>query len=666
VLLLTLEFGEAHLGRKIMCGICGIWSFSGTPVSEETLASMNIQMVHRGPDDEGSLVREGVGMAMRRLSIIDLFHGHQPLSNEDQTIWVVLNGEIYNYRELKADLASHGHIFLTNSDTEVIVHGYEQWGMGLFSHLNGMFAFAIYDALKDEMLIARDRVGKKPLYYWQDGDKFAFASEIKALLQLPELERLVDEDALQLYLMLGYAPAPYTMFKSVKKLGAGCCLRLYRGRPPEEKQYWDLTAASVNGDEPPTMESAVEEFLDLFYDSVRLRLVSDVPVGLLLSGGLDSSSVMAAMRRTGAGDIKSFSVAFVEQDINEASFARTAAVSLGSDHYELLVENCSPDIFQTIVHHTDEPIADPALVPTYLLSRLASEHVKVVLTGEGADELFGGYFYHPLYRKTDWVDRLPKMLKPEFFTAAASAYNAMTHRTRFHPRSMWAWTLPIEARPLAWSAIFTGKELQEYALPFRNKGKTRLDPVSFIGEIARRAPGEDWLSRLLYYELKVPLVDNLLMKVDKMSMAASIEARAPFLDYRMVEFANRLPARLKLDGDGNKLVLRRAMESILPMEISSRAKHPFHVPIRRWLMNDLRQLFWDSVRGDSFQALEAVDIPSLKRLWADMEAGVPGRAHALWLLFSLAVWADQFLGTKPASSPRAAGLRYPASGSYPL
>jgi asparagine synthase (glutamine-hydrolysing) len=646
-----------------MCGICGLWSINSKPVSGEILAGMNYQLAHRGPDDDGFLVRERVGLAMRRLSIIDLVSGNQPVSNEDQSVWVVNNGEIFNYRDLKIELVSMGHRFSTNSDTEVIVHAYEQWGLDLFSHLNGMFAFAIWDSTQDELLLARDRIGKKPLYYWQDSEQFAFASEIKALLQIPGLQRSIDEDALQLYLMLGYTPAPYTMLKSVKKLGAGSWLRLRRGRPPEEHPYWDLVQRYPDEAKAFSMETAVDEFFELFMDSVRLRLESDVPVGMLLSGGLDSSSVIAAMQRNGAGDIKSFSVAFVEEEINESAFARTAANFLKTDHYELLVENCPPDIFQNVVWYADEPLADPALVPTYLLSHLARQHVKVVLTGEGADELLGGYFYHPLFKKTDWIDCLPKRINPGIFIAAALAYNNITHHTRYHPRSLWAWRLPREARPLAWSAILTEEELRQYTLPYKSNVKTRLDPVSFIGDIARRATSRDWLSRLLYYEIKVPLVDNLLMKVDKMSMAASIEARTPFLDYRIVELASRIPAHYKLSSEGNKLVLRRAMEGILPREIAARPKHPFHVPIRRWLMNDLKELFWDSISGEGFKGVGAANMSSLTQLWGEMESGVPGRPHALWLLFSLAVWSEQILTPKPAPSPPSAVRRFPASGS---
>jgi asparagine synthase (glutamine-hydrolysing) len=629
-----------------MCGICGLWAFNGEPVSETILSAMNFRMLHRGPDDEGYMVRGGGGLAMRRLAIIDLSGGHQPLHNEDQTVWVILNGEIYNYQDIKRELIALGHHFQTRSDTEVIVHGYEQWGPGVFQHLNGMFATAIYDTAADEMLIARDRVGKKPLYYWHNETQFAFASEIKALLQHPRLERSIDPDALQLYLMLGYVPAPLTMFKSIQKLNPGCFLRLKRGCEPQEEQYWDL-AAPQQAYAPAQMEEAAADLLELFLDAVRLRLVSDVPVGMLLSGGLDSTSVMAAMRLAGARDVKSFSVAFVEPDINEASYAQAAAARLGTDHHELVVENCSPNIFQKIVYHADEPLADPALVPTYLLSKLAGEHVKVVLSGEGADELFGGYFYHPLFKNTAWVDRLPKWMNPAVFAAAARAYNRLTGRSRYHPRTLWAWTLPREARPLAWSAIFTAAELKEYGLSGRPNGNSAADPVALLSQLGRNAPGIDWLGKLLYYELKMPLVDDLLMKVDKMSMAASIEARAPFLDYRMVELAARIPAELKLSASGNKLVLRRAVASIIPPEIGSRAKHPFHVPIRRWLLNDLKELFWDSVGTERFSMLGAGRVGSIQKLWSEMEAGVPGRAHALWLLFSLAVWSDQYLGVSP-------------------
>jgi asparagine synthase (glutamine-hydrolysing) len=631
-----------------MCGICGIWDFNGGQVPAELLDQMNCKIAHRGPDDDGFLIKPGVGLAMRRLAIIDLNSGSQPISNEDQSVWVVFNGEIYNYQVLRAELAAEGHVFTTRSDTEVIVHAYEEWGMDFLKRLNGMFAIALYDEGKDELYLARDRVGKKPLYYWHRDNFFAFGSEIKSLLLIPGLNPTIDRDALRFQLMLGYTPGPFSLFEGVRKLPAGQFLRLGRagqtGCQPELFTYWDLPEkpgepAASNGNKRRNLD---EEFRELFMDAVRLRLIADVPIGVLLSGGVDSSSVMAGVCEVGGSPLKSFSVSFLESEINEASFARTAADHFGSQHFELLVDKCTPELLQQVIWHCDEPIADPALVPTYLLSKLAAEHVKVVLTGEGADELLAGYFYHPRFKDSHWVDYFPRSLRPALITPSARRINLFLNRQRYHPRTLWGWELPRDVRVLAWSAIFTHPELQQFTNLFGSRNEALVDPVSYLHNLTRRSPKGDWLTRLMYYDLKVPLVDDLLMKVDKMSMAASLEARTPFLDYRLIEFAKSLPVNHKLNKSGNKLVLRKAMGNILPKEIAARTKHPFHVPIRRWLKEDLNELFWDSMNDRSFKELDVLDEKSLNLLWQDMEVDLPGRAHQLWLLLSLAVWAQVF------------------------
>jgi asparagine synthase (glutamine-hydrolysing) len=626
-----------------MCGICGLWSAAPEPVSDAVLERMNARIIHRGPDDSGSLAGDGIGLAMRRLKILDLHTGNQPIWNEDRSIAVVFNGEIYNYRDLRSQLAARGHRFSTQSDTEVLVHGYEEWGMDMLPRLNGMFAFALWDSRQDALFLVRDRLGEKPLYYAVLPDQVAFASEIKSLLEHPELGLPgADPHALQLYLLLGYVPAPYTMFKGIKKLMPGTFLRLQRGTDPQEVRYWDVNTFSGDYDQHHSENAPVETFTELFMHSIRMRLVADVPVGILLSGGLDSSSVMAGTQRMGGEAIKSFSVAFPDKEISEASFARTAANAFGSEHFELMVGDCSPDLLRQVVWHADEPLADPALVPTYQLCKLAREHVKVVLSGEGADELFAGYFYYPRYKDTLWLNRLPRGLNPQYAVFFAQAFNRLSGRQRWHPRTLWSWTLPPQVRELAWSAIFTLPELKRFFSPASLRPLPNFDPLAFLGERGRTNPGDSWMASLFSFDLQLTLVDGLLMKVDKMSMAASIEARTPFLDHRLVEFARRLPEAYKLGGQENKRILRLAMQDILPPQISSRKKHPFHVPIGRWMQKDLYHLFWDTLQSERFRSAGLLDEQSLYQLWQDMVSGVPGRAHQLWLVFSLALWAELY------------------------
>jgi asparagine synthase (glutamine-hydrolysing) len=637
VVLLTI----IRIRSSPMCGICGIWLHKPDVVPVDLLTDMNEQIVHRGPDEAGAHLDAGIGLAIRRLSIIDLLSGQQPLSNEDGSYWIVFNGEIYNYQALRAQLCQRGHHFTTQSDTEVLVHGYEEWGVDLLTRLNGMFAFALWDSKQDELIIARDRVGKKPLYYTNTAERFLFASEIKSLLVAPDVNPAVDADALSLYLTFGYVPADHTLFAGVWKLPAGSYLRLARGQSqPTSKRYWDLSSQTlfVNGHN----ESPEERLRELLQDAVQKRMIADVPVGVLLSGGLDSSAVVAWMKQAGISALKSFSVSFREQAYDEAPFAQIVATHLGTEHYELHANNCTPELLRKIVWHSDEPVADPALVPTYLVSKLAREHVKVVLTGEGADELFAGYFYHPRAIATQWVDQLPTWFSRQWIAQAALASNRLLARERYHPRTRWGWTLPPNARVLAWTAIFTEDERQEYLADSRLTTTGQPDSVTHMLNVAGDRPFKDWLDRLLYLDIKIPLVDDLLMKVDKMSMAASLEARCPFLDYRLIEFATTLPAALKLHNNENKLILRRAMREMLPDQILTRAKHGFDVPIHRWLQEDLHELFWDSVRAQRFKDLDIITDDALHRLQRDLEAGVPGRARQLWTLLCLAVWLDIF------------------------
>ncbi len=623
-----------------MCGICGFVEFnSPSPQRKDHLLAMCRVIRHRGPDDTGTwFSKDRMSLGAVRLSILDLQGGHQPLSNEDQSCWTSLNGEIYNYPDLRQELQQRGHIFKTRVDTEAIVHAYEEWGVDCVKHLDGMFAFALWDENRQQLMLARDRMGQKPLYYAHQGQTFIFASEIKALLKHPLCRGNLDQNGLDMFLSLSYIPGPRTIFSGVKKLMPGHFLLIDRRQEIKTFPYWNIPAADP-AFSPAQQNLAAQQLEDLLDKSVHARLLADVPVGVFLSGGLDSSVVTALMRRHKKDKLKSFSVSFRDPEHDESSFAATVANFLGTEHYELAVNNCSPELLQKLVWHTDEPLADPAIVPTYLVSELARKQVKVVLTGEGADELFAGYFYHPLERQAARLDRLlPAPAKQKLLVPAAKAVNAITRRQRYHPRTLWSWQLQPAERWLAWMSIFTDEEKKRWLSPAVQAAIPRQNAAEVFRHTAQPYRAKNWLARFSYLDQKIPLVDGLLMKVDKMSMAASLEARSPFLDHRLVEFSAALPETMKLGKNTGKVILRQVAASLLPPEISNRQKHGFDVPIERWLKEDLHDFFWDTVSASAVEKLEVIQKPQLQGLWDEMERGVPNRVRQLWSLLILSTW----------------------------
>lgn len=628
-----------------MCGICGFLELKTvTPTLEagQHLQRMCREMEHRGPDDMGFHVSDdGVGLGAVRLSIIDLAGGHQPLANEDDTCWVALNGEIYNFPRLRPELETLGHRFRTHCDTEAVVHAYEEWGDDCVQHLDGMFAFAIWDGSRRRLFIARDRLGKKPLYYYFDGSTFLFASEIKSLLKHPAGQTRLNPEAMDMFMTFGYIPGPQTVYQGIQKLLPGHVLSLDAKGGIATRQYWD-----VPDPQKPVLgrmdeKKAEQEVLRLLDDAVKARLLADVPVGVFLSGGLDSSVVTALMRRHKPDKLKSFSVSFSDPENNEAPFARVVADHLGTEHYELAIENCSPDLMQKLVWHTDEPLADPAIVPTYLVSKLAREQVTVVLTGEGADELFAGYFYYPLERKAARNDWLSAWAKRNLLVNSAQIANQVLGRQRYHPRTLWGWQLRPEERMLAWVSIFTDSEKHRWLTRSAGAVADTQPSARQLRGVSRPYTRQKWFSNFAYLDVKVPLVDDLLMKVDKMSMAASLEARCPFLDYHLVEYAAALPESFKLRDGSNKAILRRVAAGLLPEHIINRKKHGFDVPLKRWLSEDLRIFFWDMVSSRRFEDLAIIDRPQVEEIWTEMIRDVPTRTRQIWSILILATWINQ-------------------------
>lgn len=607
-------------------------------VKESLLQTMCDVMRHRGPDDEGYYLDGWVGLGIKRLSIIDLAGGHQPIFNESQTACLVMNGEIYNYVELRDQLEKRGHTFQTQSDSEVIIHAYEEWGEDCPQKFRGMFAFAIWDKLEEKLFIARDRLGQKPLYYYLDKRGIVFSSEIKTILKWdPALSRLNLRE-LDTYLTYGYVPAPHTMFEGISKLPAGHTLTVERGKC-SLREYWDI---EFDVKEHKSLPEYLEQLQDLLEQAIRFRLRSDVPLGALLSGGIDSSTVVGLMSQMMDRPVQTFSVGFSNEAFNEIPFARSIARQFKTEHHELMIDTCSPSLLKDVVWHLDEPIADPAAVPTYLISELARKHVKVILTGEGGDELFAGYDYYKTHLLARRFQLLPSSLSRRVLPTMARSANYLLRRQHYHERTIWHWSLPPGAQMAAWVAIFTDAEKKKLYGPAFGHALSKNRTAETFSYYYQKCNAKDDLHRLMYVDTKVWLPDDLLMKVDKMSMANSLEARTPFLDHHLIEFMASIPANLKLKASTPKYILKALMKDILPDNIISRPKQTFDVPIGEWLCHDLRDLTMDIleegvIKGeDLFNHNYVMD-----EMWHALEEGKPGYARQFWSLITLGLWFRQ-------------------------
>ena len=641
-----------------MCGIAGIVHPEGrAAVDAKRLKAMATAMIHRGPDGEGIFAERTVGLVHRRLSIVDLAAGHQPMGNEDGSIQIVFNGEIYNHAELRPGLEAAGHTFATRSDTEAIVHLYEEQGARCLDQLRGMFAFAIWNRRTKELFIARDRLGVKPLYYVHSDDgSLYFASEIKALLAANAIRAELNADALPEYLANRATSGEVTLFTGIKRLPPGHWLRWKDGKV-EIACYWDARAGDKSGNASRSVGDYVDEWRELFRTSVRLRLMADVPLGLFLSGGIDSSAIAGMMSGMVKEPIKTFSVAFNDPQANELHYARLAAQAFGTDHHEILVE--ASDFFSALPHliwHEDEPIAHSASVPLYFVSQLAQRHVKVVLTGEGSDELLAGYYR---YRTTllnlgagQVYNRFSTEATRRFVRSLATGL-APASIARKLPRT-FLWRSPdVDSLYFDNFAVFS-REMQRNL--FSDRLRDRLEDANpYAG--ARRyfdaSESASLLDRLLYTDMKTYL-HELLMKQDQMSMAASIESRVPFLDHKLVEFSTALPDRLKLRGWTTKYVLREAMKGLLPDSILKRRKMGFPVPIGRWFREQFRPMLDEFVLGDRAMARGLFQPDFLARLVQEHAAGRADHTERLWTLVNFEMWQRHLLDGDPlqGSLPR--------------
>jgi len=610
------------------------------------LEKMRDVLTHRGPDDQGSFIDGPIGLGHRRLSIVDVAAGHQPMTNEDDSLRITYNGEIYNHADYREELEAKGHVYKTHCDTETILHLFEEHDEGCVQFLRGMFAFAIWDANRKKLFVARDRLGVKPLYYAHTDDgSLYFASEIKGILSVwgrqPELNFSVLPDYLA-----NHAPSGVeTMFVGIKRLLPGHTLTWQDGRV-EIRKYWDIQFAGGN-DEHRSDNSYIEEWVELFRESVRLRLMADVPLGMFLSGGIDSSAIAALMSQMVDDPIKTFSVAFKEREANELEYARMVAQSFKTDHHEIIV---SPkqffDALPKLIWHEDEPLAHIASVPLYFVSELARQKVKVVLTGEGSDEMLAGY---SRYRKTvynlglgsRYEQFVPGAFRRQVRTGLESLSPASKLRQKLS-RTFLAIRPDIENLYFDNFAVFTSERQRSLLSAAAQERIGNIDPYVSLREYLNTTDAGSLLNQLLYVDSKTYL-QELLMKQDQMSMAASIESRVPFLDHKLVEFTARLPERLKLRGWTTKYVLRRSMKGLLPDEILSRPKMGFPVPVGRWFREQYRSLIDEYVLSPRTLDRGIFNREAVEQIVADHQKGVRNNADRLWSLLTFEMWLRQFI-----------------------
>jgi len=619
------------------------------------LARMSDVLRYRGPDDSGIYVDRGVALANRRLSIIDLAGGHQPIHNEDETVWITFNGEIYNFRELRSHLQEKGHRFYTLSDTETIVHLYEEYGDKCVERLRGMFAFALWDSSSKKLLLARDRIGIKPLYYCEIGKGLLFSSEIKSILQCEEIPRRLDPQAIDWFLTFQYVPGDSTILSGVKRLLPGY-IAMYRNGRMGMSRYWDFVMA-----ESPSRseESWLDGLAAALKEAVESELVSDVPLGAFLSGGIDSSAVVALMSSIADQPVKTFSVGFGEGgSIDELDYARIVASHLETDHYELVAEEDAVKLLPEIVWYADEPVADPALIPTYLVSKLARRHVKVVLTGEGGDEMFAGYIqYKATLMGKRYLSKIPKFmiiwLAPKLLKHVPGSFldlffshsSALGEEAKRRIADYISYSEDPMKAYLSIVSIFDNEERRQILDDTVFSQLKEIGPSQIVGLYLSDSSVSDLLNKLILLESKTGLVDNLLLKTDRMTMAQSLEARVPYLDYRLVEYACSMPPKLKLRGFKDKYVLRRALSDAPPKITVKRKKHRFFVPIDLWFSLDrsLSELASQLLSKENLRKRGYFKVDQIRRIFKSFNRSRLYHSRQIWSLLTLELWHRIFI-----------------------
>ncbi|MDT4968991.1 MAG: hypothetical protein QOJ64_3728 [Acidobacteriota bacterium] len=639
-----------------MCGICGIWEYGAARgnIDRTLVERMRDQMTHRGPDDSGELIFDGErgGLGFRRLSIIDLSEaGHQPMHGCSDKVWLVFNGEIYNHADLRQGLEQRGHVYASRTDSETILHLYEERGLDFVHEIEGDYAIALWDEPREQLTLVRDRIGVKPLYYYHKDGRFIFASEIKAILQHPAVVPDVDEESLYHYLTFLTTPAPQTLFRDIQKLSAGQMLTLRRDGALTITQYWD--ALPPENAITRTEDEHKAEILRLLRDSIRKRMMSDVPFGVFLSGGVDSSANVALMSELMSRPVETFTVGFKDEDyLNELDSARRIAHDFQTNHHEVIISEAEMTKFlPDLVFHQDEPIADPVCVPLYYVSKLARDSGTIVVqVGEGSDEIFSGYDNYVrhlrIYEKF-WqhAERVPQSLR-----RAASALTRPALEATGRKRAAIELIRRLGAdEPLFWGGVVVYDEtlkprVLSKRLRERMSGRSSLEVVNrYLDHIEDQRPGSDFLSQMTYLELKLRLPELLLMRVDKITMATSVEARVPFLDHHLVEYALALPRELKVEGTSGKHILKRALEEILPKDLLYSPKRGFGAPVREWFRNGLGEWFDSHLMNSTMRRRDFFDYKFIARLLDEHRSGKREWGFHLWALLNLSLWYERWI-----------------------
>jgi asparagine synthase (glutamine-hydrolysing) len=608
---------------------------------------MGHAVAHRGPDDEGRHCDDGIALGMRRLSIIDVAGGHQPIANEDRTVWVICNGEIYNFKELRNRLESRGHAFRCNSDTEVIVHLYEEYGFEFVKQLRGMFGLALWDKRHRRLVLARDPLGEKPLYVRRDAKRLLFASEIKSILEAGDVPRRLNFRALQEYLALGYVPAPLTLFEGIEKVLPGHYLVVENGKI-QDREYWDI---AFDEEEKCSEEEWVERIRDKFLESVRMRLMSDVPLGAFLSGGIDSSAIVAAMSQVVNQPVKTYSIGFEGEDsyYNELPYARKIASAFSADHHEIIVRPEVAEMLSKLIWHLDEPMADSAFITTYLVSKLASESVKVILSGVGGDELFGGYRRYLGHNVLPYYKWLPHSVRTKWLPGILAGLPQDRHSkwenyTRLASAFVESAEMPPHLRYESYITLFA-PDVRNHLLkngattPYSNGDSAQ----SMLKEYFRRCPNADHLNQIIYVDIKTSLADDLLTLTDKMTMAGAIESRAPFVDHELVQLSARMPSNLKVRGCTMKYLLKKVVSPWLPKEILQRKKRGFGAPVGAWLRRDLSSLMKETLSEEQVRRRGLFDWGVVHETIMGHEARRADYTDHLLALINLELWCRLFL-----------------------
>jgi asparagine synthase (glutamine-hydrolysing) len=617
-----------------MCGIAGYF-LRDSAASFATVKAMCDTIVHRGPDDEGFHVDGPCGIGMRRLSIIDLNTGHQPISNEDGTVWVVFNGEIYDYRELRADLLERGHRFRTNSDTEVLVHLYEEQGIEGLHRLRGMFAFCIWDSRRRKMLLVRDRFGKKPLYYAHLPQGLYFGSELKCL-KAAGVPLEVDPEALRLYFQFTNIPDPFSIFRAVRKLEPGSWLECDENGNMKTGHYWRLSAPLADTPKDFSADEACRQIRDKFDEAVRIRMIADVPLGAFLSGGIDSSSVVASMALQSSERVKTFSIGFEEAAFNELKWAGLVAKKYNTDHHEILVKPDSVALTERLVRQFDEPFADSSAIPTFIVSEFAAQQVKVALSGDGGDELFGGYESFQIVQKLAIWDRVPQPIRRAMSAIADRLPYSTFGKNYLHMVSRsTAFARYLESN---YAPYLLRRELlePEWMLPADGAYLEKTFANCLLPK------GTDSLSQALYFESTCKLSGDMLTKVDRMSMAVSLEVRSPMLDHELADIAASIPHEWKIRNGQGKHILIRALGDRLPPELLNREKMGFAIPLAGWLRGPLREMLWDHLDSPRFFERNIVSRSFMRYLLEEHQSGRRDNRTWLWALLVLEMWFRDF------------------------